>query len=150
MNNLFLKADNVAGESQDAAHKGSIDINSYNWGAQRAAAGNGAVSYNNLSVHTIIDKATPAMLLFASNGTKIRKVELSGCKAGGTAIEYYRITLEDVIVAQILLSDSGDANVEYEFQADSVKMQYWEQSPTGGKGAETRSGWNIKNNVSQY
>jgi type VI secretion system secreted protein Hcp len=34
----------------------------------------------------------------------------------------------------------------YQFQAAKVKTQYWEQSTTGGKGAETQSSWNIKEN----
>lgn len=34
----------------------------------------------------------------------------------------------------------------YQFQAEKVKTQYWEQSATGGKGPETQSNWNIKEN----
>lgn len=149
MNNLFLKIKSVDGESQDADHRGWIDVDSYSWGADRITAGSSTVKYKNLTVHGLIDKATPAILLHASNGSKISTVELSACKAGGVAIEYYRITLENVFVAEVLLNDSGDnGHVMYEFQADSVKLQYWTQSATGGKGAETRAGWDIKNNKS--
>jgi type VI secretion system secreted protein Hcp len=36
--------------------------------------------------------------------------------------------------------------VSYQFQASKVKTQYWEQSASGGKGAETQSGWDLKAN----
>ncbi|MFC0140019.1 type VI secretion system tube protein Hcp [Erwinia mallotivora] len=76
---------------------------------------------------------------------KLRKVELSACKAGGTAIEYYRIMLKNVFVAGVILNDSGDlSSVEYKFQADTVKMQYREPSATGGKGAPA----GVKNSTS--
>lgn len=39
--------------------------------------------------------------------------------------------------------------VSYQFQASKVKTQYWEQSVSDGKGAETQSGWDIKGNKEQ-
>ncbi|AUX92390.1 Hcp family type VI secretion system effector [Mixta gaviniae] len=151
MKALYLRVDHIAGESQDAHHRAWIDVLSCTWGTLRADAGNAQVNYRNLTVHAFADKAVPAMLLYASNGNKIRKIELSACKAGFGAIEYYRITLENVFVAQALLNDDGDmTTVEYEFQADCVKMQYWEQTAKGGKGAETRYGWDIKNHRSVF
>lgn len=148
---FFLKVENVTGESRDAAHLGWTDIHSYHWGVNRSESGNGGANHLNLIVQAPIDKSTPTIFLNASNGNKLRKVELSACKAGGTAIEYYRITLESVFMAGVILNDNGDAStVQYEFQADAVKMQYWEQAATGGKGAETRFGWNIKSNASSF
>ncbi len=151
MNNLFLKVENVAGESKDAGHSGWTDILSYHWGVTRAESGNKAAHHLNLTVQAMVDKSTPAIFLYASNGNKLTKVELSACKAGGAQVEYYRITLENVFVAGVILNDGGaGSGVQYEFQADSVKIQYWEQGVTGGRGAETRSGWNIRNNTSSF
>lgn len=76
---------------------------------------------------------------------------MSACKAGFNQAEYYRITLENVLVFEAQLrDDSHTTHVEYEFQADIVKIQYWEQTSAGIKGAETRSGWNIKENRSEF
>lgn len=138
---------------RNAAHSGWIDIESYSWGTRRNSEGGGVgkANYHNLSVHSLVDKSTAGLLMFASNGNRIKKVELSACKAGGGQMEYYRITLENVIVAEILFHDNGViTSVEYEFQADKVKFQYWEQGAIGGKGAETRMGWDIKNSVSYF
>ncbi|QKJ85095.1 type VI secretion system tube protein Hcp [Paramixta manurensis] len=85
MNNVFLKIDGVAGESRDSAHKGWIDVDSYTWGTRRKGdgIGPGKTNYHNLSVHCQAEKSTPGALLYASNGNRIKKVELSACKAGG-------------------------------------------------------------------
>lgn len=151
MSSLFLQVDGVAGESRDATHMGWIDIDSYNWGAWRSGSEAGMGSYRNLVVKAKIDKATPAMLLLTSSGRKLRKIIVSACRAGTGQQEYYRITLENVQVFEAQLNDNDEvASVEYEFQADIVKIQYWEQTAAGGKGAETRSGWNIKENTSAF
>ncbi|MCX8959088.1 type VI secretion system tube protein Hcp [Erwinia psidii] len=154
MNNVFLKIDGVSGESRDAAHSGWTDVDAYSWGSKRSSGRSGAgakVNYHNLTVHCQVDKATAGALLYSSNGNKIKSVQLSACKAGGEQMEYYRITLENVIVVEVLFRDNGAlTDVEYEFEADKVKFQYWEQGAIGGKGAETRMGWDIKNSTSYF
>lgn len=154
MNSVFLKIDGLTGESKDAQHQGWIDVNSYSWGAKRTGntSGSGSMAnYHNLTVHCQVDKATAGALLYASNGNKIKNVELSACKAGGEQIEYYRVTLESVIMIEVLLREGGiSTDIEYEFQADRVKFQYWEQGMVGGKGAESRMGWDIKNSSSCF
>ena len=154
MNSVFLKIEGVMGESKDTQHQGWTDVESYSWGTSRNKGEGscaGMAQYRHLTVHCQVDKSTAATLLYASNGNNIKKVELSACKSGGEQMEYYRITLENVIVMEVLLSESGSmTDVEYEFQADKVKFQYWEQGATGGRGAETRMGWDIKNSTSYF
>jgi len=153
MNSVFLKIDGIMGESKDSQHQGWTDVDSYSWGGTRNGEGSGAgmSRYRHLTVHSQVDKSTAATLLYASNGNRIKKVELSACKAGGGQMEYYRITLESVIVMEVLLSENGSVtDVEYEFQADKVKFQYWEQGMVGGRGAETRMGWDIKDSTSCF
>ncbi|WP_368656755.1 Hcp family type VI secretion system effector [Pantoea agglomerans] len=153
---LFLKIDGITGESQDSNHKGWINIDSFTWGATQpgnmsvgGGGGAGKVQFRDLTVQTQIDKATPAIMRYVSNGKHIGKIELSVCKAGGSQIEYCRITLEDVLITNVTFHGTTNRDLiglSYQFQASKVKTQYWEQSSTGGKGAEIQSGWNIKNN----
>lgn len=153
---LFLKIDGITGESQDSNHKGWIAIESFTWGASQpgnmsvgGGGGAGKVQYRDLSVQALMDKATPAIMRYVSNGKHINKVELSVCKAGGSQIEYCRITLEDVLITHLIFNGTTQRDligVSYQFQASKVQTQYWEQSASGGKGAETQSGWNIKAN----
>ncbi|MBN3055171.1 type VI secretion system tube protein Hcp [Pectobacterium brasiliense] len=111
--------------------------------------GTGKVRYLDLSAQAPIDKATPAIIRYVSNGKHIAKVELSICKAGGSQIECCRIALEDVLITNAIFNGSAQRDavgMTYQFEASKVKTQYWEQSSTGGKGAETQLGWNIKEN----
>ncbi len=151
MSNLFIKVDNITGESQDVDHLGWIDIRSYSWGVNRTHAGKGGAHHLNLITQATMDKSTPTLFLYASNGNKVPKIILSACKAGGTQMEYCRVTLENTLIAAVVLNDNGSmGSIQYEFQADSVKLQYWEQSAAGGRGAETRMGWNIKDSTSYF
>jgi type VI secretion system secreted protein Hcp len=153
---LFLKIEGITGESQDSNHKGWINVDSFTWGASQpgnmsvgGGGGAGKVHYRDLTVQTHIDKATPAVMKYVSNGNHISKVELSACKAGGSQTEYCRITLEDVLTTNVLFNGAINSEIlsmSYQFQASKVKIQYWEQTSSGGKGAESQSGWDIKAN----
>ncbi|WP_034912043.1 type VI secretion system tube protein Hcp [Erwinia sp. 9145] len=153
---MFLKVDGVTGESKDSNHTGWTDITSFSWGATQpgnmsvgGGGGAGKVNYNDLHVNALIDKSATAILKYCSSGKHINKVELSICKAGGNQVEYTRITLEDVLVTSVEYSGENDGDLvglAYAFQAAKVKQQYWEQSSSGGKGAESSAGWNIKEN----
>lgn len=96
-----------------------------------------------------IDKCYPAVLKHCSTGKHLGQVEISLCKAGGTQIEFGKITLTDVMVTSVTVSGTDGSDsvlVNYAFQAAKVKTQYWEQTNQGGKGAESQMGFNIKEN----
>ena len=148
MESVFLKIEGASGESKDAAHQSWIDVKSYSWGVRRDGSGPGKARYRNLAAHCYIDKATSAALLFASNGSLVKKVQLSLCIAGDGMVESCRVTLENVIISEVILE--GRHQVMYTFQADKVKFQYWEQTAAGLTGAESRMGWDIKNSSSCF
>jgi len=154
--NAFLKIDGISGESKDAAHKGWIDVESFDFGAIQPSnmasgggGGAGKVKYDDLAIFTYVDKATPTLFKYASNGKHISKVELSIHKAGGDSIEYLRIVLEEVIITEARYNGTlsqSKVPVLYKFSAAQIKHQYWEQTDKGGKGSEVSAGWSIKEN----
>lgn len=153
---MYMRIDGVSGESKDSNHKGWSNVQSYSWGAVQpgnmasgSGGGIGKASFNDLSVVAIIDKAAPAILKYCANGKHLPTVEISVCKAGGTQIEYLRITLNEVLVTSVnqgAAKDSDAVLVTYAFQAARVKKQYWEQTDQGSKGGESVLAWNIKEN----
>jgi type VI secretion system secreted protein Hcp len=153
---IFLRIEGITGESQDANHQGWINVDSFTWGAMQpgnmgvgGGGGAGKVQYRDLTVQASIDKATPAIMRYLSNGKHVSKLEVSVCKAGGSQIEYCRITLEDVLITNVIFHGATQRDligISYQFPAAKIKNQYWEQSANGGKGAESQSGWNIKEN----
>lgn len=153
---MFMRVEGAQGESKDSNHQGWTDISSFTWGATQpgnmgvgGGGGAGKVHFDDLKVTALIDKSTPALLKHCASGKHLTKIELSVCKAGGTQIEYARITLDEVLVTNIKYtgSNTGDlVGIEYTFQAARVMQQYWEQTEQGGKGAESSAGWDIKQN----
>jgi type VI secretion system secreted protein Hcp len=153
---MYLKVDGVTGESHDSNHKNWSDIHSFTWGAEQpgnmavgGGGGAGRIQFLDLSVQAFIDKGTPAILKFCASGKHVSKVEISVCKAGGEQIEYSKIVLEDVLVTGTKfggISETEGFIVNYYFQSAKVNLHYWEQSSNGTKGAETKAGWNIKEN----
>ncbi len=153
---MFLKVDGVTGESNDSNHKNWTDIHSFSWQASQpgnmavgGGGGAGKVNFGDLEIIALIDKSTPAILKYCASGKHVNSVELSVCKAGGSQTEYTRITLTDVLVTSVRYTGARSEDslgVAYSFQAAKVKQQYWQQSESGGKGAEVSAGWNIKEN----
>ncbi|MEI2415191.1 type VI secretion system tube protein Hcp [Orrella sp. JC864] len=153
---MYMKIDGANGESKDANHKDWTDIQSFSWGATQpgnmamgGGGGTGKASFNDLHVVARIDKAAPAVMKHCASGKHLSRVELSVCKAGGSQIEYTKITLEEVLVTSVQLTGEHESEavlVNYAFQAARIKQQYWEQTDKGGKGAESLVAWDIKQN----
>lgn len=74
-----------------------------------------------------------------SSGKHIIKVDLSTYKPGGSQTEICRITLEDVLVINVLFNGAIHSEIlsmSYQFQAFKVKIQPLEQALSGGKRAD--------------
>ncbi len=108
---MFLKVEGarsgaIKGESRDETHREEIDILSWSWGmrAQTAMGGAGRASRASLSELRItkrVDSASTALMAAMRNNDLLNKVVLSVRKAGGTALEYFKITLENARVTLI-------------------------------------------------
>lgn len=153
---MYMRIDGVTGESKDGNHQGWTNIRSYAWGASQpgnmsigSGGGLGKASFSDLRITAMVDRATPAVLKYCANGKHVSTIEVSVCKAGGSQIEYLRITLNEVLVTSVDQSAANDSDavmVTYTFQAAKVKQQYWEQTDQGTKGGESVLSWNIKEN----
>ena len=155
---LFMKVEGADGESKNHKHTNWVDLESFHWGANQPSTmhvggggGAGKVSFNDLTAVAAVDKAYPAMLIKCASGEHISKVQIAGAKAGGDEVEYFKITLEDVIVTSVDVSGAQGAQVvvNYSFQAAKVKSEYSVQTDKGGKGATSEFGWDIKQNKKQ-
>jgi type VI secretion system secreted protein Hcp len=153
---MFLQVDGVKGESADANHNGFSDVKGMSWGASQAVSisggggGAGKVSFSDLTVMTVMDSATPAILKMCASGKHISTVKVSICKAGGTQIEYATVVLKDVLVTSAQFAGASDGEslaVNYSFQAAKVEHHYWVQGKDGSKGAESQMGWDVKQNI---
>jgi len=154
---MFIKIDSLAGESKDSTHKGEIDVLAWSWGVSNSGTthtggggGAGKVNVQDISFTKYIDVSSPDLILAACNGKHFDKAVLVVRKAGETPLEYLTITMQDVIVTSLSTGGSGGEdrlteNVTLNFGI--FKVDYVEQTKTGGAGAKPSVGWNIPENV---
>jgi type VI secretion system secreted protein Hcp len=112
---MFLKLGDIKGESQDAKHKGEIDVLAWSWGesdhtgsARRNRNGLAAPDcIQDLSLTKFIDRATPDIILDAVLGRNIPQGTLTLRKAGGEQQEYLVLTLSDITISSYSTGGSG-------------------------------------------
>jgi type VI secretion system secreted protein Hcp len=115
----FLKIDTIPGESQDATHKGEIQLESWSWGetqqgTQAYGAGGGAGKVAMQDFHFVMktNKASPLLFLACANGQHIPKATLTARKAGKEAQEYLKWIFTDLLISSYQTggsAHSGDA-----------------------------------------
>lgn len=157
MVDFFLKIEGIDGESQDAKHKGEIDLQSWSWGETQggthsAGGGGGAgkVQMHDLSITKKIDKSSPKLMLACANGEHIKKAVLVARKAGKEQQEYFKITLSDLLVTSFQTSGHGSGDVlpvdQVTLNFSKIEVSYKEQKPDGTLGGEVKAGYDVKAN----
>jgi type VI secretion system secreted protein Hcp len=154
---MFLKLDDIKGESQDAKHKDEIEVLSWNWGVNQGGTshsgtggGSGKVSVRDISIVKYVDKASPNLLKWCCNGKHFQKASLVVRKAGGNALEYLKLELKDGLISGVNLSvgQSDERLTEtVTLNFASFKYEYIPQTGTGAGGGAIPAQWNIARNA---
>lgn len=154
---MFLKLDDVKGESKDSKHKEEIDILAWSWGMSQSGSthlgsggGAGKVAVQDLSLTKYVDKASPNLVKFCCNGKHFKEGLLTVRKAGEKPVEYIKITMKEVIISSVSTGGSGGEdrlteNVTLNF-AD-FKLEYTPQKDDGSAGSAIEALWNIPANA---
>lgn len=162
---MFIKIGSVEGESRDKKHAKEIDVLSWTWGMENSTnahvgggQGAGKVKVRNLKFTKYVDKSTPDLMLACCNGKHYPEAKLVVRKSGESPLEYLTVTMSDLIIADVTTngrarSDGSDGTTaddrlteEITLNFAKVKVDYKEQTPTGGVGASTSMGWDIAGN----
>ena len=150
---MFMQIKGIKGESKDDKHKDWIDVLSWSWGATQqgsagmmGGAGAGKVNVHDLNFTKPVDKASPDLFLKCATGEHYDDATLVCRKAGGSPLEYLKLTMNEVYITSVQHggSQGGDAlteNVALNFA--KVKVDYAAQDNKGGAGAKPKMGWDI-------
>ena len=155
---MFLKLEDIDGESMDAAHENEITVESWSWGMVQSGTthegpggGGGKVSGGDMSLAKKVDKATPAIMKKCCNGTHIATGTLTVREAGGDSpVEYLKIEMKELMITSYQTGGSADGldrleeHITINFR--EYVSTYTEQLATGGAGASTPQGWNFAKN----
>lgn len=154
---MFLKLDDIKGESRDDKHKDEIDVLAWSWGLSQSGTmhtggggGAGKVSVQDLTLTKYVDKASPNLIMAACSGKHHKEAVLTIRKAGEKPLEYIKITLKEVLVSSIDTGGSGGEdrlteNVRLNFA--EFKVEYTPQKSDGSGEAAVEAAWHIAKNV---
>ncbi len=153
---IFLKIAGIDGESQDAAHKNEIDVGSWEWQVlqeanmqQGSGGGSGKATVKDLSFVHSVDRASPNLMKFCLTGKHIPEAVLTVRKAGGTPLEYLKITMNDVVITNVQPAGSSQDEIIKErvnLAFAKIKQEYTVQNQQGGSGGAVTAGYDIKLN----
>ncbi|WP_233866853.1 Hcp family type VI secretion system effector [Paraburkholderia adhaesiva] len=140
MDDIFIKIDGIDGESQDATHPNEIEVRNWNWtvtqrSSMHSGSGGGAAkaSVSDLRFIHAIDRATPNLAGYCFRGQHIPKAVLTMRKAGTVPLEYFKITMYDVIVSHVEpVAGSGSALEHVALSFSRMKQEYLVQNAFGG------------------
>ena len=154
---MFLKLGDIKGESQDDKHKDEIDFVSWSWGMTQSGTthlgsggGAGKVAVNDLHVTKFVDKASPNLHLACCTGKHYDQALRTSRKAGDKPVEYYKLTLEEVLVSSVSMGGQGSddrltENVTLNFA--KFKSEYTPQKPDGSGDAAVEGTFHIAKNL---
>ena len=147
----LLEIEGIKGESVDEAHRASIEVTSWSWGVSNASsttgggAGIGKVSFQDFHFTARGGKASPQLMLACATGKYIPKATLFVRKSGGDRpVEYYKITLEDILVSSFQQTgNSGgttsEPNDAVQLFFNTITVEHTDDAGTITTGAASRS-----------
>jgi type VI secretion system secreted protein Hcp len=154
---MFLRIDDLKGESEDSTHKDEIQVLGWSWAATQTGtsgvgggSGTGKVEHQDIEIKKLVDRASPVLYKLCANGQHIASADLTVRKAGGEAIEYVKIRLEDLMITSFELG--GDPKNDQVLETIRINFSragitYTPQNTKGGSaGAKVSGGWDLKAN----
>jgi len=158
----FLKIKEVPGESTDEKHQEWIEVLSYSHGLSQpssgaASSGGGRSAercdHQDFSVVKTLDKTSPKLNLFCSNGTHIGEVKMELCRAATDKQKYMEYVMNDVIVASVRPGGSAQGGEalpleEVSFNYGKITWTYTETDhKTGKPGGTVEAHWDLTTNT---
>ena len=154
----FIKIDGIPGESSDAKHKDWIEFVSYHHGLHQAVsstassaggASAGRVSFGDLSITKLVDKATPKIFETCCTGKPIKEVIIEVCRSGGDKQKFLEIRLEHVLISSYVHSATGNdfPTESISFNPGTFKITYSQQKRSDGTlSGNVSGGWDLTKN----
>jgi type VI secretion system secreted protein Hcp len=153
---FLLELAGIKGESNDSAHKETIEIESFSWGCSNAGAhslggggGAGKVSFQDIHFTTTVNKASPTLMMSCAQGKHIEKAVLFVRKQGEKQQDYYVITLKDLLVSGYQSADSSGGSLptdQFSLNFSEIKFEYKPQKADGSLAGAVTGTWNLKTN----
>jgi type VI secretion system secreted protein Hcp len=141
----YMQIDGVEGEALDDKHKNWIELLSYSHNivqpvsSSRGSAGGAATGrsdHGDFTVSMFLDKSYPKLAEAASSGKPFKKIKIESCRAGGTQLKFFEITLEEVLISSLSIGSGRDdlAVVTVALNYSKIEWTYTQQKRADGSG----------------
>jgi len=158
-NDAYLQIDGIKGESADQKHKEWIEVSNVLYAihqpkaeAVSTAGGmtSGRADLYPITFEKLADLASPVLLQTCAAGKTLPKAvfEFMRADSNGNPIPYFRIELENLLIASIT-PDSGYGGIireRVQLAYSRIKWSYVRQSIRGGTQGNTSGGWDCSAN----
>lgn len=148
---MFLKLSGIDGESTDKSHPNEIIALGFSQAVNTTNSPTGArATFSDLNVIKTVDKSTPLLFLNAAQGNHITQAVLTVRNSGATPLDYYQITLTDVLITSVQTSGSsgGDRPTEsITLNFAKIEWRYIPQNADGSTGMPVVTTWNVAGNT---
>jgi len=135
--NVFCKMQGIDGDSTISGFEKQIEIVSFSHGVTQpvssSGSGRGSLTvaqsdHHEFVLHTQMSNHSPKVMLHASNGQHLPKVELTLCRAAGDKpIEYMKYELEDVVISSYHPAGTGSGD---DLPMESIGLTYGKMKMT--------------------
>jgi type VI secretion system secreted protein Hcp len=156
---MFIKIDDIKGESIDKTHKGEIQVLAWSWGMSQSGTthmggggGAGKVNVQDISFTKYIDSASPILMQQCCTGKHFKKASLVVRKAGETPLEYLKLNLTEILITSVSTGGSGGEdrlteNVTLNFA--EFHLDYIPQKADGSGAPAVSASYNIAANTKE-
>ena len=170
---IFLKLDGIEGESASKGHEKEIEVLSYDQSIDSTVSGGhpggggggaGKATFSGVRIRKQLDTASIPISLACASGLHIASARIAFRRASRTPLDFYVVTLEDVVVThagecattgtqfpldfeRLPKSPSGAALLEeVTLHFARIRWQYRRMDPKGTALPPITGGWDVKAN----
>jgi len=156
-NDIFVKIDDLLGDSQDGTHLNEISVLGWSWGMSQTGTthlgpggGSGKVSVNDIVFQKRIDTSSTNLYNACAKGKHFKTAVFTMRKAGTTnPVEFFKISLDEIIISSISTSVAPESETVIEsisLNFAKYKLSYTGQDGAGEAMAEMPASWDIPKN----
>lgn len=152
----FLKVDGIQGDATSDGHTNEIELTGWHFGGTNAGGfgvsgpggGAGKVQVNDFVFTMHADKAAPKLFEAMATGKHIPNAVLSVRKAGGSAVDFLKITLTNNLVSGFHTSGNGLLpDIEVSLNFAKIEMEFKTQNNDGTAGGSVKAGYDLQKGV---
>lgn len=149
----FLKIDGIPGDATADGHKDEIELLGWNFGGSNAGGfgisgpggGGGKVQMNDFVFTMHADKSAPKLFEAMSTGKHIPKATLSVRKAGGSAVDFLKWDMDNILISSFHTVGNGILpTVEISLNFAKIQAEFKTQNNDGTAGGSVKAGFDLQ------